>query len=198
MGVIAQLWDSCVYNQIATFGLLDRQSSVTLNIGLNIGCSHNRDNRPSEQSAKCNIGQALLSILLCNWNCKSELVLLVIQLKCGRGLSLGRLMVKDLHRNLSFKSCLNTVTCCPVPLISKMMSYCAFACMYVLESPLTAVVLSWLFDLSQVTAISIWFWVYGNFDILIVRDSFKQQYFIPTDPICDTLQIRRYFPLTAL
>ena len=51
---------SCVHNQIATFGLLGRQS-VTLNIGLNIGCTHNRDNRPSEQSAKCNIGQALIS-----------------------------------------------------------------------------------------------------------------------------------------
>src|SRR6218665_2617884 len=49
---------SCVHNQIATFGLLSRQS-VTLNIGLNIGCSHNRNNQPSEQSAKCNIGQAL-------------------------------------------------------------------------------------------------------------------------------------------
>jgi len=41
----------CVHNQIATFGLFGRQS-VTLNIGLNIGCSHNRDNRPSEQSDK--------------------------------------------------------------------------------------------------------------------------------------------------
>src|SRR6218665_61851 len=51
-----QLLYSCVHNQIATFGLLGRQS-VTLNIGLNIGCSHNR---PSEQSAKCNIGQALI------------------------------------------------------------------------------------------------------------------------------------------
>src|SRR6218665_286491 len=45
---------SCVHNQIATFGLLGRQS-----VTLNIGCSHNRNNRPSEQSAKCNIGQAL-------------------------------------------------------------------------------------------------------------------------------------------
>src|SRR6218665_3521859 len=50
---------SCVHNQIATFGLFSRQS-VTLNNGLNIGCSHNRDNQPSEQSAKCNSGQALL------------------------------------------------------------------------------------------------------------------------------------------
>src|SRR6218665_128895 len=49
---------SCVHNQIATFGLFSRQS-VTLDIGLNIGCSHHRDNRPSEQSAKCTIGQAL-------------------------------------------------------------------------------------------------------------------------------------------
>src|SRR6218665_934821 len=94
---------SCVHNQIATFGLLSRQSvtltigcshnwqsghrvnvpsvklwcdvdiavfiikspqSVTLEIGLNIGCSHHRDNRPSEQSAKCTIGQALYSIRL--------------------------------------------------------------------------------------------------------------------------------------
>src|SRR6218665_1102353 len=47
--------NSCVHNQIATFGLFGRQS-VTLNIGLNIGCSHNR---PSEQSVKWNIGQAL-------------------------------------------------------------------------------------------------------------------------------------------
>jgi len=39
------------------FGLLGRKS-VTLNIGLNISCSHNWENRPSEQSAKCNIGQA--------------------------------------------------------------------------------------------------------------------------------------------
>ena len=52
--------DSKVHNQIATFGLFSRQS-VTLNIGLNISCSHNRDNRPSEQSAKCTIGQALSS-----------------------------------------------------------------------------------------------------------------------------------------
>ena len=59
MGVTAQLWYSCVHNQIATFGLSGRQS-VPLNIGLNIGCSHNRKNRPSEQSAKCNIGQALM------------------------------------------------------------------------------------------------------------------------------------------
>src|SRR6218665_3033510 len=51
--------NSCVHNQITTFGLLGRQS-VTLNIGLNIDCSHNQNNRPSEQSAKCNIGQALL------------------------------------------------------------------------------------------------------------------------------------------
>ena len=64
MGVIAQLWYSCVHNQIATFGLLGRQS-VTLNIGLNVGCSHNRNNRPSEQSAKCNIGLALHSSI--NW-----------------------------------------------------------------------------------------------------------------------------------
>src|SRR6218665_14327 len=46
---------------IATFSLLGRQS-VTLNIGLNIGCSHNWDNRPSEQLAKCNIGQAVARI----------------------------------------------------------------------------------------------------------------------------------------
>jgi len=39
------------------FVLFGRQS-----VTLNIGCSHNRDNRPSEQSAKCNIGQALLTI----------------------------------------------------------------------------------------------------------------------------------------
>src|SRR6218665_604776 len=52
---------SCVHNQIATFGLFSRQS-VTLDIGLNIGCSHHRDNRPSEQSAKCTIGQALLAV----------------------------------------------------------------------------------------------------------------------------------------
>ena len=51
-------WYFCVHNQIATFGLFGKQS-VTLNIGLNIGYSHNRDNWPSEQSAKCNIGQAL-------------------------------------------------------------------------------------------------------------------------------------------
>src|SRR6218665_3210299 len=50
---------SCVHNQIATFGLFSRQS-VILNIGLNIGCSHHRDNRPSEQSAKCTISQALI------------------------------------------------------------------------------------------------------------------------------------------
>ena len=58
------LWSGCSsitlldhnqIRQIVTFGLLGRQS-VTLNIGLNIGCSHNR---LSEQSAKCNIGQAL-------------------------------------------------------------------------------------------------------------------------------------------
>ena len=55
MGVNAQLWYSFVHNQIATFGLLGRQS-----VTLNIGCSHNRYNRPSEQSAKCNIGQALI------------------------------------------------------------------------------------------------------------------------------------------
>src|SRR6218665_1187865 len=52
----------CVHNQIVTFGLLGRQS-VTLNIGLNIGCSHNRNNRPSEQSAKCSIGQALFKTM---------------------------------------------------------------------------------------------------------------------------------------
>src|SRR6218665_919462 len=57
---------SCVHNQIATFGLFGRQS-VTLNIGLNISCSHNRDNRPSEQSVKCNIGQAL--IYVCMYAC---------------------------------------------------------------------------------------------------------------------------------
>ena len=57
------IYRSCVHNQIATFGLLDRQS-VTLNIGLNIGYSHNRDNRPSEQSAKCNIGQALVNLIV--------------------------------------------------------------------------------------------------------------------------------------
>src|SRR6218665_1992933 len=34
-------------------------TSATLNIGLNIGFSEHRNNRPSEQSAKCNIGQAL-------------------------------------------------------------------------------------------------------------------------------------------
>src|SRR6218665_1962442 len=49
--------NSCVHNQIATFGLIGKQS-VTLNIGLSIGCSHNRNNRPSEQSAKCNIGRS--------------------------------------------------------------------------------------------------------------------------------------------
>jgi len=53
---------SCVHNSIVTFGLLGRQS-VTLNIGLNIGFSDNRNNRPSEQSAKCNIGQALIMML---------------------------------------------------------------------------------------------------------------------------------------
>src|SRR6218665_2453805 len=37
-------------------------TSATLNIGLNIGFSEHRNNRPSEQSAKCNIGQALDSI----------------------------------------------------------------------------------------------------------------------------------------
>jgi len=58
-----KLYYSCVHNHIATFGLFGRQS-VTLNIGLNIGCSHNRNNRPSEQSAKCNIGQALIQIIL--------------------------------------------------------------------------------------------------------------------------------------
>src|SRR6218665_822011 len=52
---------SCVHNQIATFGLFSRQL-VTLNIGLHIGCSHNRDNRISEQSAKCTIGQTLVQI----------------------------------------------------------------------------------------------------------------------------------------
>src|SRR6218665_983972 len=35
-------------------------TSATLNIGLNIGFSEHRNNRPSEQSAKCNIGQALI------------------------------------------------------------------------------------------------------------------------------------------
>src|SRR6218665_1136245 len=55
---------SCVHSQIATFGSFSRQS-VTLDIGLNTGCSHHRDNRPSEQSAKCTIGQALL-------NCKYD------------------------------------------------------------------------------------------------------------------------------
>src|SRR6218665_3416766 len=35
-------------------------TSATLNIGLNIGFSEHRNNRPSEQSAKCNIGQALV------------------------------------------------------------------------------------------------------------------------------------------
>src|SRR6218665_2070393 len=40
------------------FSMHPSRQSVTLNIGLNIGCSHNRDNRPSEQSAKCTIGQA--------------------------------------------------------------------------------------------------------------------------------------------
>src|SRR6218665_867131 len=38
-------------------------TSATLNIGLNIGFSEHRNNRPSEQSAKCNIGQALLSAI---------------------------------------------------------------------------------------------------------------------------------------
>src|SRR6218665_3995681 len=38
---------SCVHNQIATFGLLGRQS-----VTLNIGCSHNRDNRLNVQSVK--------------------------------------------------------------------------------------------------------------------------------------------------
>src|SRR6218665_3921214 len=37
-------------------------TSATLNIGLNIGFSEHRSNRPSEQSAKCNIGQALFQI----------------------------------------------------------------------------------------------------------------------------------------
>src|SRR6218665_1113394 len=37
-------------------------TSATLNIGLNIGFSEHRNNRPSEQSAKCNIGQALVTI----------------------------------------------------------------------------------------------------------------------------------------
>ena len=37
-------------------------TSATLNIGLNIGFSEHRNNRPSEQSGKCNIGQALVSI----------------------------------------------------------------------------------------------------------------------------------------
>src|SRR6218665_2409320 len=40
-------------------------TSATLNIGLNIGFSEHRNNRPSEQSAKCNIGQALVSVSLC-------------------------------------------------------------------------------------------------------------------------------------
>src|SRR6218665_1546808 len=37
-------------------------TSATLNIGLNIGFSEHRNNRPSEQSAKCNIGQALVAV----------------------------------------------------------------------------------------------------------------------------------------
>src|SRR6218665_3785971 len=72
MGVIAQLLYSCVHNQIATFGLLGRQS-----VTLNIGCSHNRNNQPSEQSAKCNIGQALVlycivSIYLYSASCSAH------------------------------------------------------------------------------------------------------------------------------
>src|SRR6218665_1351651 len=73
----------CVHNQIATFGLFGRQS-VTLNIGLNISCSHNRDNRPSEQSVKCNIGQALIYVCMyacmniCMYGCMYVLVCMYV------------------------------------------------------------------------------------------------------------------------
>src|SRR6218665_509142 len=56
-----------MYRYIRLLWDIQNRQSVTLDIVLNIGCSHNRDNRPLEQSAKCNIGQALVAIMLCPW-----------------------------------------------------------------------------------------------------------------------------------
>ena len=88
---------SCVHNQIATFGLFSRQS-VTLDIGLNIGCSHHRDNRPSEQSAKCTIGQALVSTqasFLANATNKSQLIAMIRTKFQHHGMSLRCLKIME-------------------------------------------------------------------------------------------------------